>query len=149
MAVNFSELLDAKRIRPLWGTGRGVATSKETDAKRPGEELDEEADAAAKLAKREGDMEHDDARSEPPTRESPTQVLNKIERMLYVVLGPQAVLLQAYMQPLRKVLYRLEGNPPPPHPLAHAFQTGNLPMLIYRLEDSFRGLLRAKQKLLK
>lgn len=148
MAANFSELLDANRLRPLWQSGRqpGAAVLEPAAAARPG--ADAQLGEPHKV--RPGELDAlDEAPPEPAPPESPTQLLDKVELLLRVLLGPQALMLQIYLQPLRKALARIEGKPYPPHPLQAALQSGNLPLLIYRLEDCCRGLLRVKPRLVK
>lgn len=148
MAANFSELLDADRLRPLWQSGRqSGAAAGESRASAPSG-VDAQAGAPPGGQPAEVDAS-DPAIPEPTPPESPTQILNKVELLLRILLGPQALMLQIYLQPLRKALARIEGKPYPPHPLQAALQSGNLPLLIYRLEDSCRGLLRVKQRLVK
>jgi hypothetical protein len=150
VAANFSELLDANRLRPLWKSGKGAPAALGEPAPRkplPSELLNE-ADANREPAQASDEADEiSDAPPEPPPRETPTQILDKLERLLFIILGPQALLLQVYLQPLRRGLSRLEGHPHPPHPLQYALKTGNLPLLIYQLEDSFRGILRVQQQL--
>lgn len=137
MAANFSELLDANRLRPLWGTGSRAETPSEKARAAEGAPAEPAAE----------DLEEGDALPEPQPPETPLQILDKADRMMRILLGPQAAMLQIYMQPLRKALGRMEGRPPPAHPLQSAWQTRNLPLLIYRLEDSFRAVLRTKERL--
>lgn len=143
MAANFSELLDANRLRPLWGTGSRAGTPSE--AARVSETARVNETAPAESAPE--DLEEGEALPEPQPPETPLQILDKADRMMRILLGPQAAMLQIYMHPLRKALGRLEGRPPPAHPLQSAWQTRNLPLLIYRLEDSFRAVLRTKERL--
>lgn len=150
VAADFSELLDADRLRPLWQSGQrpGAAAGEPGAPSRSGAEVS--AGEKAKAPPPTGEVGAlDDAPPEPAPPESPTRILDKVELLLHIALGPQAILLQIYLQPLRMALARLEGKPYLPHPLQSALQSGNLPLLIYSIEDSYRGLLRAKQRLVK
>ncbi len=151
MAVNFTELLDKNRLRPLWGSAQTPVTAlkEEQPRRKTGiPELDEEIEREAlqKAGAKQADEDLGDAPPEPQPYESPLQILDKIDYLSRVILGPQAMLLGVYMMPLRYALGRLTGQPMAPHPLQSAVRTGNLPLLIYALEDSYRGLLRTVQR---
>lgn len=148
MAVNFSELLDANRLRPLWGPGQPQPAEDEKDQQARKNSLDGEEDAAkdGKSAKEEDPLR--DAPLEVLPKQSPIELINKLEAVLRMVLGPQAILLTIYLAPLRNALYDIDGAQRVPHLLGQALQANNLPMLIYRLEDSIRALLRGKQRYL-
>lgn len=142
MAVNFSELLNADRLRPLWKSGPRTSDAEaETKPKAVRSELDEDADESSETAL-DADKEIGAAPPETTQPESPSALLLKLELLLWIVLGPQAILLNIYMMPLQRVAAYLEGREYPPHPLQVALQTRNLPLLVYSLEDSFWGLLR-------
>lgn len=148
VAVNFSELLDANRLRPLWGPGQPQPAEEAKEQQGKKSSLDGEEDAADKAAR---DAKEDPLRDAPlqiMPKESPSQLLNKLESVLRMLLGPQAMMLTIYLAPLRNAIYDIEGVQRIPHPLQHAIKTNNLPMLIYRLEDSIRALLRSKQRYL-
>ena len=89
-----------------------------------------------------------DAPLQPMPRQSPVELINKLEAVLRMVLGPQAMMLTLYLAPLRNAIYDIEGAQRVPHLLGQALTANNLPMLIYRLEDSIRALLRSKQRYL-
>jgi hypothetical protein len=137
VAVNFRELLDADRLRPLWGPGQQPAAADDADAQKRKNSLDGDPAEQAKDAKEE-DFEGRDAPLEPMPKENPLELLNKLESMLRMV----------YTAPLRRVLCEMTNTKVQAHVLQSAVQTGNLPMLIYRLEDSIRGLLRQKTRYL-
>lgn len=180
MSVDFSQLLAADRLRPLWGpgasaedeeTGGEAAAGGDPAARRRArrrrgrarheddtlDELREEAlDELGETAEDEvdelltaEDLDERDAAEvlpEPQPDESPLRVLDKLEQAMYVALGPRASLLALYTHPLRRALSRLEGESVPPHPLQSALETRDLRLLVYGLEDAFRGLLQARQR---
>lgn len=149
MAVNFSELLDANRLRPLWGPGQQPPADAEKDAQARKNSLDGDADSDEKRAEGKETDPIPDAPLEILPKESPLAMLDKLEVLLRIVLGPQAMMLTIYLAPLRRALCHIEGLKHLPHPLQQALVTNNLPMLVYRLEDSIRALLRTKQAYLK
>lgn len=149
MAVNFSELLDANRLRPLWGPGQPAPAEAEKDAQARKNSLDGDADGTEQSAKGHAEDPIPDAPLEIMPKESPIALLDKLEVVLRMVLGPRAMMLTIYLAPLRRTLSAMEGVKHLPHPLQQALVTNNLPMLVYRLEDSIRALLRTKQALIR
>lgn len=101
------------------------------------------AAASAGAGAAEDGLDPNSAPPEPLPPRSPLEILDELERLLEFLLGPQSIFLQLYLKPLRRGLALLANLPSPPHPLQVAAHAGNLPFLVYRLEDASRGLLRA------
>src|SRR4051812_29129075 len=119
MAVKFAELLDPNRMRLLW---RQEPSSPAAGTPAPLGETAPHPDPQGDV------LNPESAPLQPLPSETPLEMLDQLEGMLNLALGPQAVLLGIYVQPLRLVLAQLAGAlPPPQHPLQQAMSTDNLP----------------------
>jgi hypothetical protein len=152
VAVKFAELLDANRVRPLWRHEQSATAS---GPPAPLRTADDPSSAAVSgdgthglsAPTRPGEpLDPQSAPLQPLPRETPLEILDKTTQLLGILLGPQAILLDIYLQPLRLALALREGALVQPHPLQEALHSGNLPLLIYQLEDSIRALLRLQQR---
>ena len=127
--VNFSELLDSQRLRPLWKKLEG-ATSTLVGA-TPG----------ASPGKRNQDSHVELGPPQIPV-ELPHAVLAEFERALKKQFGSSALLLSHLMQPLKAVMAKrdpmvlVRSN----HHLRRA-ASGGIAELIDRIDDALSGLL--------
>lgn len=80
-------------------------------------------------------------------QENPEELLEKLLFVLRTELGPRVSMLSGIIEPLRVRIARLTpgATPPPYHPMRHA-SAGTVFELLYRLEDTLRGLRRVAGK---
>lgn len=80
-------------------------------------------------------------------QENPEELMEKLMFVLRTELGPRVSMLSGIIEPLRVRIARLTpgATPPPYHPMRHA-SAGTVFELLYRLEDTLRGLRRVAGK---
>jgi hypothetical protein len=155
MRINFSELLDSQRVRPLWGRSVDSSNAVETlnqildRLPAPGAPPTAQSTAAPSPASGQaGSTEHPplldlaDVPIEPPHR-----ILNALEAALQAELGTRSAMVRNLIEPLRVRIHRLDPTAaePPYHPLRHA-AGGSIAQLLNRLEDTLHGLRRVAGK---
>ena len=154
MKVNFEELLSSQRVGPLWGRSVGPESALDTlkqilqpaqaGSGQPGSGTS--TTAQSDPAGQEGPLWSPQDLADVPI-EPPHQLLDALEAALLLELGPRAAMLRSVIEALRVRIHRLDptADVPPFHPLRHA-AGGTIPQLLYRLEDTLRGLRRAAGK---
>lgn len=137
MSIKISELLDTRRLRPLWQ--RGGAPS------RPEGGADKDA------APEQGEPAEPAEPTEPlgPPRlalEPPHVVLEELEEALRANLGPRSLLVVHLVHPLRAAVRRIDASAPAGggHPLEQA-ASGDVFALIDKLDDALGGILRSEK----
>lgn len=133
MPINFSELLDDQRLRPLWQKASVAAATSATAA----------PSAVSGSEKKEAPIE---LGAPHLPIELPHVVLAEFERALRAQFGPSAVLLAHLMQPLRSAMTKCDPKVlvRPNHHLRLA-TSGGIPELIDRIDDALSGLLAVKR----
>jgi hypothetical protein len=154
MKVNFGELLSSQRVGPLWGRSVGPesalhALKQILQPAQPGggpSGAGTPTSAESHPASQEGPLWLPQDLADVPI-EPPHQLLDALEDALLLELGPRAAMLRSVIEALRVRIHRLDptADAPPFHPLRHA-AGGTIPQLLYRLEDTLRGLRRVAGK---